>query len=142
MLRDRGTLVHASFEEVASLSAAIDDQIKLARQANLTVLMYRATEIATAHGFTENTPGEDIALMHSELSEALEDFRNGKGLTETWYEPKQPLPKPCGIPTEMADELIRVLHFCGKHGIDIEKAVIEKMAFNDSRPYKHGGKKI
>jgi NTP pyrophosphatase (non-canonical NTP hydrolase) len=56
--------------------------------------------------------------------------------------PHIPLTSSTGIPTEMADELIRVLHFCGKHGIDIEKAVIEKMAFNDSRPYKHGGKKI
>ena len=29
-----------------------------------------------------------------------------------------------------------------KHGIDIEKAVTEKMAFNESRPFKHGGKTL
>jgi NTP pyrophosphatase (non-canonical NTP hydrolase) len=51
-----------------------------------------------------------------------------------------PTRKPCGIPSEMADVVIRVLHFCGKHGIDIEKAVIEKMAFNESRPHMHGKK--
>jgi NTP pyrophosphatase (non-canonical NTP hydrolase) len=53
-----------------------------------------------------------------------------------------PLAKPCGIPSELADVLIRVFHFCGKHGIDIDKAVREKMAFNASRPFKHGGKKL
>jgi hypothetical protein len=50
--------------------------------------------------------------------------------------------KPCGIPSELADIVIRVLHFSGKHGIDIEKAVVEKMAYNESRPYLHGGKKL
>jgi hypothetical protein len=52
------------------------------------------------------------------------------------------LRKPCGIPSEMADEIIRVLHFCGKHKIDIDKAVREKMAYNESRPMKHGGKAL
>jgi len=48
--------------------------------------------------------------------------------------------KPCGIPSEMADVVIRVLHFCGKHKIDIEQAVREKMIYNESRPMKHGKK--
>jgi hypothetical protein len=42
----------------------------------------------------------------------------------------------------MADVVIRVLHFCGKHGIDLDRVVREKMAYNVSRPYKHGGKKL
>lgn len=53
-----------------------------------------------------------------------------------------PLRKPCGIPSELADIIIRVLHFSGKHGIDIERAVAEKMAYNESRPFKHGGKTL
>lgn len=56
--------------------------------------------------------------------------------------PPLPLAKPCGVPSELADVLIRVFHFCGKHGIDIDKAVREKMAFNASRPMRHGGKKL
>jgi NTP pyrophosphatase (non-canonical NTP hydrolase) len=42
----------------------------------------------------------------------------------------------------LADVIIRILHFSGKHGIDIEQAVREKMLYNESRPMKHGGKKL
>jgi hypothetical protein len=52
----------------------------------LNTLATEAHRIAVEHGFTDNTIGEDIALMHSELSEALEDHRNGHNPTETWYE--------------------------------------------------------
>lgn len=125
----------------------------------LNQLRDAALKIAVEHGFTDASVGEDIALMHSELSEALEDYRAGKKPDEVWYELKgaggellasasAPLAfdpesrKPCGVPSEMADVIIRVLHFCGKHGIDIEKAVREKMAYNASRPHRHGGKKL
>ena len=104
----------------------------------LNALAAEAHRIAVDHGFTEATIPEDIALMHSELSEALEDHRAGHAPTETWYEPKQPVDKPCGIPSEMADVVIRVAHFCGKYGIDLDKAVAEKMEYNATRPYKHG----
>lgn len=104
-------------------------------------LVSECKRIADEHGFTDATPAEDIALMHSELSEALEDIRAGKPLTELIYPYETPT-KPCGVPSELADVVIRVMHFCGKHGIDLGKAILEKMAFNESRPFKHGGKKL
>ena len=50
--------------------------------------------------------------------------------------------KPCGVPSEIADLIIRALDFSGEHGIDIERAVLEKMAYNKTRPFKHGGKAL
>ena len=44
------------------------------------------------------------------------------------------------MPIEIADVIIRALNFCGRHGIDIKKAIDEKMAYNKSRPFRHGGK--
>lgn len=48
---------------------------------------------------------------------------------------------PDGIPSELADILIRVFDICGAYGVDIETAVREKMAFNARRPERHGGKR-
>jgi len=50
--------------------------------------------------------------------------------------------KPEGIPTELADIVIRVMDYCGHEGIDLEKAILEKHEYNKTRPFKHGGKKI
>src|ERR1700677_1866426 len=71
-------------------------------------------------------------LNHSELSEAMEDWRNNKLVTEVWYECKgmafgkaerdrstEPPGndpsywKPCGIPVELADFVIRVCQNVG-----------------------------
>lgn len=112
---------------------------------DLNTLRDEALQIAVAHGFTEATPAEDIALMHSELSEALEDIRMGLLLNELTFDHTKMLgllAKPCGVPSEMADVIIWVLHFCGRHKIDIQAAVANKMAYNNARPYRHGGKAL
>jgi len=49
--------------------------------------------------------------------------------------------KPEGIPSELADIIIRVLDICGFHGIDIAHALADKMAYNETRQYRHGGKR-
>jgi NTP pyrophosphatase (non-canonical NTP hydrolase) len=114
---------------------------------------------------TKVTFGDRMALITSEISEALEDFRNGKGTKEIYYTRKvtafyeengeqiqvdvevpcakdHPKAKPCGIPIELADALIRILDLAGKEGIDIEAAVLEKMKYNKTRSFRHGGKRI
>ena len=89
----------------------------------------------------ERSVGDLIALMHSELSEALEEYRNGHDTTEVYYNPDKPK-KPEGIPIELADCVIRIFDFCGKYGIDLEEALNEKIIYNKSRPHRHGGKKV
>jgi len=86
----------------------------------------------------ERNFGELIALCHSELSEALEDYRHGRSLSEIFYESDG---KPCGIPTEIADLLIRVADMCEAYNIPIEEALKIKLAYNEGRPYRHGNKK-
>lgn len=79
--------------------------------------------------------------MHSEVSEALEEYRNGHAIDEFYYtKDKQGNDKMEGIPSELADIIIRVLDICGAYNINISAAVIEKMRYNKTRPYKHGGK--
>lgn len=85
-------------------------------------------ENAVAHGWWEESRsfGEICALIHSELSEALEEYRDGKpdvyivgehGITpitpETWDGEK-----PEGIAVELADAVIRILDYMGKEGLE------------------------
>jgi len=87
----------------------------------------------------ERSFGDYIALMHSELSEALEDHRDGKGYQNIDYEESG---KPSGIPIELADVIIRILDFCGKYDVDIDKALRVKIDYNATRDHRHGGKVI
>lgn len=124
----------------------------------LNALAKEIHENAIAHGWWEEprTFGEIIALCHSELSEALEEYRSGNRIR-----PGSPTPmiyysgggyvatsetrcskKPEGIAIELADCMIRILDYCGHEGIDIEEAIRIKHEYNKTRPYKHGGKVI
>jgi NTP pyrophosphatase (non-canonical NTP hydrolase) len=69
--------------------------------------------------------GTALALIHSEVSEALEADR--KGWEENFRE-------------ELADVVIRIGDLCGELGIDLEKEIRIKMDYNRQRPYKHGKK--
>ncbi len=78
---------------------------------NLSELAKEIHANAVEHGWweSERSFGEVIALCHSELSEALEEYRNGHGLAEVYYNGD----KPEGVPVELADCIIRILDYCG-----------------------------
>lgn len=90
------------------------------------------------HDDGDRTFGEDMALIHSEVSEALEEFRNGHLPHEMRIEDA----KPEGVPVELADVIIRILHVAGFYGIDMDEAFLVKLAYNRTRPHRHGGKKL
>ena len=91
--------------------------------------------------FVMNVVAGKIALMHSELSEALEGFR--KGLNDDH------LPHRRMIEVEFADSIIRILDTAEFLGLDVGGAIMEKLAYNAQRAdHKRenrvlaGGKKI
>jgi hypothetical protein len=134
-------------------------------ELEINELVKIAHKTAIEHGWWEEDRnfGEQIALMHSELSEALEEYRNHRGMTEIYHECRKKgsiccycenglckctdisdpceYAKPCGIPTELADSIIRIADTCGRYGIDLEEVLKIKMEYNKTRPYKHGGKR-
>lgn len=108
--------------------------------------------------------GEKLALVHSEISEALETWRShgvlrrcpdcngtGKcpkgsgeacwscndGFQANWLENG----KPEGFDVELADAVIRIADLCGAFGINLAAAIELKHAYNQTRPHRHGGKR-
>lgn len=89
----------------------------------------------------DRNKGECIALIHSELSEALEGER--KNLMDDHLTNRKM------AEVEMADAVIRIFDYCGAHGYDIAGAMVEKLAYNAVRAdhkienrQKDDGKKI
>lgn len=91
-------------------------------------LCQEAYETAKEHGWHDEPRemGTILCLIHGEISEAMEADRRREG----WDR----------VTEELADACIRIFDLCGSLNLNLEKAILEKMEFNKTRPYKHGGK--
>jgi NTP pyrophosphatase (non-canonical NTP hydrolase) len=94
-------------------------------------------EIAVSKGWWkgDRNDGELIALMHSELSEALEGMRHGNPSSEH-------LPEFTAVEEELADVVIRIMDFARAKHHRVGEAIIAKVEYNRTREFMHGGKKF
>jgi hypothetical protein len=99
----------------------------------INILGVIAHTIAKEKGWWHEKRREEglIALMHSELSEALEALRNGN-------KPSKILPKYSEAELEYADTIIRILDNGQARGYRIGDAVVDKMKYNLTRENMHG----
>lgn len=86
---------------------------------------------------TVRTPLEYHMLIVTELAEASEAVR--KGQPEHYLDEKG---KPEGEAVEIADALIRILDYAGFKNWDLDFIVKQKLNYNKTRSYRHGGKKL
>lgn len=96
---------------------------------------------AVDHGWHDEyrSFGDLLSLMHSELSEALQEYRNSK-CYHYYVNDKNNQLAPHGIAVELADCVLRIFDWAGMMGVDLESILVEKHQYNISREFKHGGK--
>ena len=114
--------------------------------ASVTHLNYIARQIhgmslAKWGGNDEREVGTLLALIHSEISEALEGYRK-----DLWDDH---LPNRKMAEVELADAVIRIFDLAERSGFDIGNAILEKHKYNMIRAdhkmenrMKPGGKKF
>jgi len=100
--------------------------------------------VAKNKGFHKNDIfGNFVANIHGECSELWEAYRKDKlnELCDKYELMRQHNIEPLTcIEEELADIIIRSLDIAHTYNIDIEKAIKNKMKYNETREYRHGNK--
>lgn len=108
---------------------------KAVADITITDLVTESHDRAVRKGFYDPVPSVEqrLCLIHSEVSEALEAYRD-RGL-ESWAREDG---KPEGVASELADVVIRVCDMAGHLGINLAAEIRRKSDFNESRSVRHG----
>lgn len=103
---------------------AIYSTIEPSAQPIFAQLSARLAEWNAEQGFwaSENKE-EKLALIHSEVLEALEAVRHGDPENEV---------------EELADAVIRILDYAGHFGLPLANALFARLHTNLERPWRHG----
>jgi NTP pyrophosphatase (non-canonical NTP hydrolase) len=82
----------------------------------------------------------ELGLITTEVAEAIEEVRHGRAMNEVYYTGETN--KPEGVPSELADSMIRIFDIADAYSIDLAAALLEKLAHNRTRGLHHGGKAL
>lgn len=86
-----------------------------------------------ANGFwdKDRNDAETMMLIVCEIAEATEALRHGNP-------PDDKIPAFSGLEAELADVVLRVMDYSGGRGLRVPEALLAKMGYNRTRPYRHG----
>lgn len=110
-------------------------------------LMLIVGEVAEAHEELRKglAPDEEYVSYPAPPASFTVDFSSGQEATEAWeqsFKKSGLTPKPEGVPSEIADIVIRCLDFAAEHEIDLATVIANKLVFNAQRAAMHGGKRF
>jgi len=102
-----------------------------------------AYRVAQSRGWDDSqlSFGDQIAHLHAELSEAFDAFYKS-GFSDSYSHGEGSMRKPEGVRAELADVLIRLAHVSYSRDLDLGAKVVEKLGYNATRSFRHGGKRL
>ena len=125
-------------QTVSTANGTLSFEVPLTIEPTISQLQEYIRDWAIRKGWlteTPRNPAEQLMLIVTELAEACEAFRMGNPPCE-----RPGMEQYSHAAEELADVVIRCLQMAGEHNIPLADVVMAKMAFNETRPVKHGKK--
>lgn len=125
-------------QTVSTANGTLSFEVPLTIEPTISQLQEYIRDWAIRKGWlteTPRNPAEQLMLIVTELAEACEAFRVGNPPCE-----RPGMEQYSHAAEELADVVIRCLQMAGEHNIPLADVVMAKMAFNETRPVKHGKK--